>query len=81
MQSHSNATPIARVESLRIDSDRLARMWAMTSEERVRAARQGRFSLGEMLRWAARRPSEVELVDGEFFFITALSADTAVGDE
>jgi len=42
---------------------------------------QGRFSLGEMLRWAARRPSEVELVDGEFFFITALSADTADDEE
>ncbi len=81
MHSHSNATPIPAVASLRIDSDRLARMWAMTPEERVRAARQGRLSLGEMLRWAARRPSEVELVDGEFFFITALSADAADDEE
>ena len=81
MQSHSNATPIARVASLRIDSDRLARMWAMTPEERVRAARQGRLSLGEMLRWAARLSSEVELVDGEFWFITALSADAADDEE
>ncbi len=81
MQSHSNATPISRVASLRIDSDRLARMWAMTPQERVRAARQGRLSLGEMLRWAARRPSEIELVDGEFWFITALSADTADDEE
>ena len=56
-------------------------MWAMTPEERVRAARQGRLSLGEMLRWAARRPSEIELVDGEFWFITALSADTADDEE
>jgi hypothetical protein len=81
MQSHSNTTPIARVASLRIDSDRLARMWAMTPEERVRAARQGRLSLGEMLRWAARLSSEVELVDGEFWFITALSADAADDEE
>ena len=81
MQSHSSATPISRVASLRIDSDRLARMWAMTPEERVRAARQGRLSLGEMLRWAARLSSEVELVDGEFWFITALSADVADVEE
>ncbi len=46
MQSHSSATPIPAVASLRIDSDRLARMWAMTPEERVQAARQGRLSLG-----------------------------------
>ncbi len=81
MHSHSSATPIPAVASLRIDSDRLARMWAMTPEERVRAARQGRLSLGEMLRWAARRSSEVELVDGEFWFITALSADAPDDDE
>ncbi len=81
MQSHSSATPISRVASLRIDSDRLARMWAMTPEERVRAARQGRLSLGEMLRWAARRPSEVELVDGEFWFITALTPEAAEAPE
>ena len=30
-----------------------------------------------MLRWAARAPAgEVPIVNGEFFFITALSADT-----
>ena len=33
------------------------------------------IDLGEMLRWAARRPAEAPLVDGEFFFITAFSAD------
>ena len=28
-----------------------------------------------MLRWGAGRPSEVELVDGDWWFITALLAD------
>jgi len=56
-------------------------MWRMTAHQRVEAARQGEFTLGEMLRWAARRPHEVELVDGEFWFITAHLADAGVGNE
>jgi hypothetical protein len=68
--------------SLVVDPERLARMWAMSRAERVAAAQQGQFSLGEMLRWAARTPYEVPTVNGvrlngpgEFFFITAYSAD------
>ena len=68
--------------SLVVDPERLARMWAMSRAERVAAAQQGQFSLGEMLRWAARAPHEVPTVNGprltgpgEFFFITAHSAD------
>jgi hypothetical protein len=68
-------TGIPLVASLIIRPDRLEQMWAMTPTERRRAAETGQLSLGEMLRWAARRPHEVELVDGEFFFITALWAD------
>jgi hypothetical protein len=29
-----------------------------------------------MLKWASRRPHEVPIVNGEFFFITAYLADT-----
>jgi hypothetical protein len=32
-------------------------------------------------RRASRHPNEVELVDGEFWFITAYLADAAVGNE
>jgi hypothetical protein len=56
-------------------------MWALTPAERLAAARRGQFTLGEMLRWAARRPQEVPLVDGEFFFIAALSADSESNDD
>ena len=63
------------VASLRVSPERIERMWQMTARQRVEAAQQGQFTLGEMLRWASRRPSEVALVDGEFFFITAFSAD------
>jgi len=69
-------TPIPAVASLRIDPERLERMWALSPAERVAAAQRGQLTLGEMLRWAARAPAgEVPIVDGDFFFITALSAD------
>ena len=45
------------------------------------AAQRGRLALGEMLRWASRYSGEVELLDGEFWFITALSADADVGKD
>ena len=74
-------TPLPAVASLRVDPERLQRMWALTPAERLAAARRGQFTLGEMLRWAARRPQEVPLVDGEFFFIAALSADSESDDD
>jgi hypothetical protein len=70
-------TPIPAVASLRVRPERIERMWQMTAAQRVEAARQGQFTLGEMLRWAARRPHEVDLIDNEFWFITAFSADAA----
>ena len=50
--------PIPGVASLRVNPERIERMWQMTAQQRVEAAQQGRFTLGEMLRWASRRPSE-----------------------
>lgn len=60
---------------LQLDPDRLARMWAMTPAQRRHSAQHGQLSLAEMQRWAARYPDEVPLVNGEFFYITALLAD------
>jgi hypothetical protein len=74
-------TPLPAVASLRVDPERLARMWALEPAERLAAARRGQFTLGEMLRWASRRPQEVPLVAGEFFFIAALSADSESDDD
>jgi hypothetical protein len=73
-------TPLPAVASLRVDPERLQRMWTLTPTERLAAARRGQLTLGEMLRWAARRPHEVPLVAGEFFFIAALSADSESDD-
>jgi hypothetical protein len=68
-------TGIPLPASLAIDLDRLARMWAMTPAQRRQAAQRGQLSLGEMLKWASRRPHEVPIVNGEWFFITAYLAD------
>jgi hypothetical protein len=70
-------TAIPFPASLAIDPDRLERMWVMTPAQRRQAAQRGQLSLGEMLKWASRRPHEVPIVNGEFFFITAYLADTA----
>lgn len=74
-------TAIPLTASLTIRPDHLEQMWAMTPLERRRAAETGQLTLGEMLKWASRQPHEVDVVDGEFWFITALSADAAVGDD
>jgi hypothetical protein len=47
----------------------------MTTAQRVHAAKTSQLTLGELLRWAARHPHEVPLVNGEFFFITVLTDD------
>lgn len=71
--------PIPAAASLKVDPDRLEQMWALRPAERIQAALDGRFTLGEMLRWASRRPSEPPLVDGEWFFISAYLADSIAG--
>src|SRR6188472_2203234 len=73
--ANDQRTPIPAVGSLHIDQERLAQLWRTTAQQRVAMAQQGKLTLGEMLRWAARAPEEVPIVNGEFFFITALLAD------
>ena len=76
MRSISQATRgLPLTARLDVDPDRLDRLWAMTAPQRRQAARDGQFSLGEMLRWAARAPEQVPLLNGEFFFIAAMSVD------
>ncbi len=68
------------VTSLVTSDERIDAVWAMSPEQRIAAANRGELTLGEMLEWAARRPHEVPIVDDEFFFITALSADAEEED-
>jgi hypothetical protein len=49
--------------------ERLAVLYRMSPDERRAVARRGELSYVEACKWAARYPHEVELVDGEFWFI------------
>lgn len=52
----------------------LARLARMSTEQRIEAARSGRFTRWERSVWSARFPDEVPLINGEFEWI-ALSAE------
>jgi len=56
-------------------------MWQMTAQQRVEAAQQGQFTLGEMLRWASRRPSEVPVVFGGVLLHRVADRVAAVADD
>lgn len=49
--------------------ERMAVLYRMSPRERQAAARRGELTYAEACKWAARYPDEVELVDGEFWFI------------
>ena len=49
--------------------EQLRQLWSMTPTERVTAMRAGRLTYDQLAAWAARRPNEVPLVNGEFEFI------------
>lgn len=76
--SRPQRTALPLTASLAVDRERLQRMSSMRPVERDAAARRGEFSLGEMLAWASRAPNEVELVNGEFWFIAERLADNEV---
>jgi len=76
-QQTTNRAGVPLHASLRINPDRLEEMWRMSAQERDAAARRGELSLGEMLKWAARYPDEPEIVNGELFFLVALTPETA----
>jgi hypothetical protein len=76
-RSTTERAGILLAASLTVDPDRLAAMWQMSPQERTTAAHRGELSLGEMCRWAARYPHEVEIVNGEFFFLAALEPEFA----
>jgi len=80
-QQTTNHAGVPLHASLRVDSDRLEAMWRMSVQERDAAARRGELSLGEMLKWAARYPDEPAIVNGELFFLIALTPEIAELDE
>jgi hypothetical protein len=50
---------------------RLESLWRMTPAERSAAMRRGDLSMEQCCAWAARNPSQVPLINGEWEFIVA----------
>lgn len=59
---------------------RLRTLWAMTPAERVAAMYRGDLTYPQLTAWAAARPDEVPLVDGEFWFIAISTPESAEPD-
>jgi hypothetical protein len=57
------------------------RLWAMTAAQRVAAMQAGRLSMVQCCEWAAQRPDEVPLINGEFAFIADRTPEVAETDD
>ncbi len=55
--------------------EQFAALFSMTPAERVAAMYRGELTYTQLCKWAARYPSELALVDGEFVFIAAQLPD------
>lgn len=56
-------------DGLKARDERLRRLWQMSPAQLVAAMRRGELSLEECAAWAARHPSQVPLLNGEFEYI------------
>jgi hypothetical protein len=56
---------------------RIRLLWAMTPAQRVAAMYRRELTYGQLAAWAAARPHEVPLLDGEFWFIAVDTVDVA----
>lgn len=56
---------------------RMRALWTMTQAQRVAAMYRGELTYPQLAAWAAARPDEAPLLDGEFWFIAIHSADVA----
>jgi hypothetical protein len=57
--------------------ERMAVLYRMSAAERRAVAQRGELTYAEACKWAARYPREVELVDGEFWFIAQRTPERA----
>jgi hypothetical protein len=58
-------------------AQRQAAFWRLSPRERVALLRVGELTLNECCQWAARAPQEVPIVNGEFEFIAAFTAEVS----
>ena len=52
-------------------------LWAMSAEQREQAMYRRELTLTQCCEWAARRPEEVPLLNGEFWFIAITTPEVA----
>ena len=52
-------------------------LWAMTAEQREQAMYRRELTLTQCCEWASRRPDEVPLLNGEFWFIAITTPEVA----
>ena len=52
-------------------------LWAMAPDEREQAMYRRELTLTQCCDWAARRPEEVPLLNGEFWFIAITTPEVA----
>ena len=57
---------------------RLEPLWRLNPAERVAAMRGGRLTMEQCCAWAARYPSQVPLLNGEFEFIAAFTSEACL---
>lgn len=57
--------------------ERSEALWKMTSEERVAAMHRGELTWGQLCEWASRAGHEVPRLNGEYWFIAALTPEAA----
>jgi hypothetical protein len=73
--------PDVMMDQLTAQQTRRARqmdtLWKMSPEERRTAMCRGELTTTQLLEWAAHRPDEVPLIEGEFKFIAALTPEVA----
>jgi hypothetical protein len=59
--------------------ERMSALYRLSPDERRTAARCGELTYAEACKWAARYPHEVELIDGEFWFIAQRTPEATEG--
>lgn len=59
---------------------RVRALWTMTPAQRVAAMYRRELTYGQLAAWAASRPHEVPLLDGEFWFIAVSTPESAEPD-
>ena len=57
--------------------EELEELWAMTHDERCAAMYAGELTMRQCFAWARRAPTDIPVLDGEFWFIAIHTPEVA----